>query len=161
MKIDGVVLVRIDDRLIHGQVMTSWLNYTGANKIMVIDDEVANDPFMKNVLKTCVPGNVRIATFTVEKAAKRLKMEKAFTGDKCIILVKFPKTLYELMKQGIIFDEINIGGMGVRGERKKFFRNISASDEEKRMLKEMVDAGSKIHVRIIAEDSKTDISKML
>ena len=65
------------------------------------------------------------------------------------------------MKEGVIFDEINIGGMGVSGTRTKFFRNISASEEEKQMLKEMVDAGSKISVRIIAEDSATDISKML
>lgn len=62
MNIEGIVLVRIDDRLIHGQVMTSWLNYTGANKIMIIDDGVAADPFMKSVLKTCVPANVRLAT---------------------------------------------------------------------------------------------------
>ena len=147
MKIDGIVLVRIDDRLIHGQVMTSWLNYTSANKIMIIDDEVANDAFMKSVLKTCVP------------AAARLK--KGFAGDKCIILVKYPKTLYRLMSEGIVFDHVNIGGMGVSGDRTKFFRNISASEEEKKMLKELVEAGSKIGVRIIAEDSETDISKML
>lgn len=66
MNIEGIVLVRIDDRLIHGQVMTSWLNYTGANKIMVIDDGVAEDPFMKSVLKTCVPANVKLATFKVD-----------------------------------------------------------------------------------------------
>ena len=159
MKIDGIVLVRIDDRLIHGQVMTSWLNYTSANKIMIIDDEVANDAFMKSVLKTCVPANVKLATFTVEKAAARLK--KGFAGDKCIILVKYPKTLYRLMSEGIVFDHVNIGGMGVSGDRTKFFRNISASEEEKKMLKELVEAGSKIDVRIIAEDSETDISKML
>ena len=159
MKIDGIVLVRIDDRLIHGQVMTSWLNYTSANKIMIIDDEVANDAFMKSVLKTCVPANVKLATFTVEKAAARLK--KGFAGDKCIILVKYPKTLYRLMSEGIVFDHVNIGGMGVSGDRTKFFRNISASEEEKKMLKELVEAGSKIGVRIIDEDSETDISKML
>ena len=56
MKIDGIVLVRIDDRLIHGQVMTSWLNYASANKIMIIDDEVANDAFMKSVLKNMRAG---------------------------------------------------------------------------------------------------------
>lgn len=159
MNIEGIVLVRIDDRLIHGQVMTSWLNYTGANKIMIIDDAVAGDKFMKSVLKTCVPANVKLATFTVEKAAVRLK--KGFAGDKCIILVKYPETLYRLMKEGVLFDEINIGGMGVSGDRTKFFRNISASEDEKRMLKEMVDAGSDISVRIIAEDSPTSISKML
>ena len=65
------------------------------------------------------------------------------------------------MKAGVVFSEINIGGMGVSGDRKKFFRNISASEEEKRMLKELSDAGSHITVRIIAEDSETDISKML
>lgn len=159
MKIDGIVLVRIDDRLIHGQVMTSWLNYTGANKIMIIDDGVASDPFMKSVLKTCVPANVKLATFGVEKAAARLK--KGFAGDRCIVLVKYPETLYRLMEAGILFDEINIGGMGVSGSRTKFFRNISASEEEKKMLKEMSEAGAKISVRIIAEDSATDISKML
>lgn len=159
MKIDGIVLVRIDDRLIHGQVMTSWLNFTGANKIMIIDDGVAADAFMKNVLKTCIPANIKLATFTADKAAERLK--KGFAGDKCIVLVKYPETLHRLMKLGVIFDDINIGGMGVSGTRTKFFRNISASEEEKRMMRELIDAGSRIHVRIIAEDSETDISKMV
>ena len=159
MQIEGIVMVRIDDRLIHGQVMTSWLNFLGANKIMIIDDGVAVDPFVKSVLKTCVPANIKMATFTVEKAAERL--QKGFPGDKCIILVKYPETLHRLMKMGIVFDEINIGGMGVSGSRTKFFRNISASEDEKKMMKEMIEAGSKIHVRIIAEDSATDITNMV
>lgn len=159
MKIEGIVLVRIDDRLIHGQVMTSWLNYTSANKIMIIDDEVANDPFMKSVLKTCVPANVKLATFTVEKAAVRLK--KGFAGDQCIILLKYPKTLRFLKEKGIIFDHINIGGMGAGGDRKQFYRNISMSEEEIDILRELADAGSAFNIRIIAEDGEIDISKML
>lgn len=159
MKIEGIVLVRIDDRLIHGQVMTSWLNYTSANKIMIIDDEVANDPFMKSVLKTCVPANVKLATFTVEKAAVRLK--KGFAGDQCIILLKYPKTLRCLKEKGIIFDHINIGGMGAGGDRKQFYRNISMSEEEIDILRELADAGSAFNIRIIAEDGEIDISKML
>lgn len=159
MNIEGITLVRIDDRLIHGQVMTSWLNYTSANKIMIIDNQVAEDLFIKSVLKTCIPANVKLATFSVEKAAVRLK--KGFAGDRCIVLVKYPETLYDLMKQGIVFDSVNIGGMGVTGARKKFYKNISMSEEEKAMLKELTVKGSKIHVRIIAEDSETDISGML
>ena len=101
----GVVLTRIDDRLIHGQVMTSWLNFTSANKIMVIDDQTAADPFMKTVLKNAVPGNVGLGVFTAEKAAARLK--KGFKpDDKVIILVKYPKTILKLMKQGIEFDHL-------------------------------------------------------
>ncbi|MDD6435417.1 MAG: PTS sugar transporter subunit IIB [Clostridiales bacterium] len=161
MKYDGIVLVRIDDRLIHGQVMTSWLNYTGANKIMVIDDGVAADPFIKSVLKGCIPANIKLATFTIDKAVERINRPGAFAGDKCIILVKYPETLYKLMQKGIIFDEIDIGGMGVSGKRTKFFRNISASEEEKQMFRELIAAGSRVYCRIIAEDSETDIAKML
>ena len=49
MNYEGVVMVRIDDRLIHGQVMTSWLNFLQANKIMVVDDGAAQDPLIKNI----------------------------------------------------------------------------------------------------------------
>jgi len=159
MYISGIVLVRIDDRLIHGQVMTSWLNYTGANKIMIIDDESAVDPFMKSVFKTCVPDDVKVAAFTVAKAIPRLK--KGFQKDKCIILVKFPKTLYELMEAGIIFGHINIGGMGIRGTRKKFYKNISASEEERGMLKALIENGSKVSVRIVADDTETDVATLV
>jgi len=159
MKYEGISLVRIDDRLIHGQVMTSWLNYIGSNKIMVIDDLLSKDQFMSNVLKTCIPGNVKLAVFDVENAVKRI--EKGFEKDKCIILVKFPSTLKQLYDAGIVFDEINIGGMGILTGRKAFYKNISASDDEKRIFKELITAGSKITVRIISEDSEVDISKLL
>jgi len=51
----NIALTRIDDRLIHGQVMTSWVKYTKANKIVIVDDGVANDPFMGDILKMAVP----------------------------------------------------------------------------------------------------------
>jgi PTS system mannose-specific IIB component len=159
MKIEGVDLVRIDDRLIHGQVMTSWLNYIGANKIMVIDDNVSEDPFLINMLKNCIPGNIKLAVFSIEKAADRLKI--GFKNDHCIILVKYPSTLKHLMEKGIVFEDINIGGMGILAGRKKFYKNISVTEEEKEIFKSLISAGSQIFIRIIAEDNSTDISKLI
>ena len=49
----SIVLARIDDRLIHGQVMTSWLNYTGANRIIIVDDETANDTIFEDDRDIC------------------------------------------------------------------------------------------------------------
>lgn len=156
----GIVLTRIDDRLIHGQVMTSWLNFTSANKIMVIDDQSAADPFMKTVLKNAVPGNVGLGVFTTERAAVRLK--KGFKpDDKVIILVKYPKTVLQLMEQGIVFDHLNIGGMGAGKGREKFYKNISASEEEKDILKKIIDSGCQTEIQIIAEDAKVDVAKLL
>ena len=50
-----IVLVRIDDRLIHGQVMTAWVKETGANQIIIVDDEVSKDLFMSEVMKASAP----------------------------------------------------------------------------------------------------------
>ncbi len=156
----NVVLVRIDDRLIHGQVMTSWLNFTQANKIMVIDDEVAADSFMKGVLKSAVPGNIGLGVFSVDRAATRLA--KGFKdNDKVIILVKYPKTLQSLADKGINFEDINIGGMGANINRTKFYKNISASDEERKILRNLIEKGCKIEIRIIAEDNGIDVSKYI
>ena len=91
MEVEGlknIVLVRVDDRLVHGQVMTSWSKATNANKFMVIDDEVASNDLMKTVLKGVIPANIKLGIFTVEKAADRLI--KGFkSDDRVIILVKF------------------------------------------------------------------------
>ena len=147
---NSIVLTRIDDRLIHGQVMTSWLNYTSATKIMVVDDRSAQDPFLKTVLKNAVPKNVGLGVFTAEKAANRLI--KGFPeSDRVIILVKYPATICK----------VNIGGMGAAKNREKFYKNISASEEEKEMLKTMIDAGTKVEIQIIAEDAAVDVSKLL
>lgn len=155
-----IVLTRIDDRLIHGQVMTSWLNFTGATKIMVIDDQTAADPFMKTVLKNAVPANVGLGLFTVEKAAVRLK--KGFKpDDKVIILVKYPKTILSLIEAGIPFEHLNIGGMGAAEGREKFYKNISATPEEREILKKIIDSGCKVEIQIIAEDAKVDVEKLL
>nr|WP_269140854.1 PTS sugar transporter subunit IIB [Pectinatus frisingensis] len=153
-------MIRIDDRLIHGQVMTSWLNFTQATKIMVIDDEVAADPFMKNILKNAVPGNIGLGVFSVDRAAERLI--KGFKdGDNVIILVKFPKTVSKLIEKGIKFDCINIGGMGANINRHQFYKNISASDEEREIFKKILDSGCKLEIQIIAEDKKINVAKYL
>ena len=157
---NSIVLTRIDDRLIHGQVMTSWLNCTSATKIMVVDDRSAQDPFLKTVLKNAVPKNVGLGVFTAEKAANRLI--KGFPeSDRVIILVKYPATICKMMKLGVKFDKVNIGGMGAAKNREKFYKNISASEEEKEMLKTMIDAGTKVEIQIIAEDAAVDVSKLL
>lgn len=156
----GIVLTRIDDRLIHGQVMTSWLNYTSATKIMVVDDQSAADPFLKKVLKNAVPANVGLGVFTAEKAAARLI--KGFPPeDRVIVLVKYPKTVLEMMEKGVTFEKLNIGGMGAAKNRTKFYKNISMSDEERDVIKKIIESGCRTEIQIIAEDTPVDVSKLM
>ena len=56
----NVVLARIDDRLIHGQVVTGWLKLTNGNKIYIVDDKLKNDAMMKTILKTAAPVGTKV-----------------------------------------------------------------------------------------------------
>ena len=155
-----IVLARIDDRLIHGQVMTSWLNYTSANKIIVVDDLVVQDAFMTTIMKTCLPANIAFEIFGVEDGSEKLK-NGLTDKDRVILLVKYPKTILEMMEKGVQFEKLNIGGMGAGGARKKFYKNISASDEEKEILKSIIGKGCKVEIQIIAEDKAIDVAKLV
>jgi PTS system mannose-specific IIB component len=157
---DNVLLTRVDDRLVHGQVMTSWQKATGANKFMVVDDEVAANDLMKTVLRGVVPSNVKLGVFTVQKAVDRLV--KGFKPtDKVIMLVKTPLTILRLSDAGIDFDSLNIGGMGISGSRKTFYQNIACSDEEIDAMRKLIDRGCKITIQIVADDPKKDVSELL
>lgn len=118
------------------------------------------DPFLKTVLKNAVPKNVGLGVFTAEKAASRIL--KGFPPqDRIIVLVKYPATICKMMELGVKFEKVNIGGMGAAKNREKFYKNISASEEEKEMIKQMIDAGCKVEIQIIAEDAAVDVSKLL
>ncbi|WP_288735056.1 PTS sugar transporter subunit IIB [uncultured Enorma sp.] len=156
----SIVLTRVDDRLVHGQVMTSWVKATGANKIMVVDDGVAQDELMKTVLKGVVPSQVKLGIFSVAKAVDR--MVKGFKDtDKVIMLVKTPETVWRMQQAGVEFKTLNIGGMGIRSDRTTLYQNIAASESEREAIKSLIDAGCDVTIQITADDAKVDVSKHL
>lgn len=155
----SIVLARVDDRLIHGQVMTSWLNYTGANKIMVIDDVTANDSFLTMIIKTLVPSNIKTEVVKLEECIDRVKCFD--NQDKVIILAKTPTPYVLMAEKGIQLDKVNIGGMGIKPGRKTIYKNISASDEEIVQLKELLEKHIPVEIQMVAEDPAIDVRKYI
>ena len=68
----GIIHVRLDERLIHGQVATMWLGNLGITRVMIVDDGVVKDELAKASLKTAVPGGLRLSILKTETAAARL-----------------------------------------------------------------------------------------
>lgn len=157
---ENVKLVRVDDRLIHGQVMTSWVKQTAANKIMVVDDEVAADDLMKTVLKGVTPADVKLGIFSVQKAVDRL-MKGLKPDDRVIILVKTPITVWRMRQAGVDFPTLCVGGIGMRSDRTTFYQNIACSEEERESLRNLIAAGCDVTIQIVADDSKISVAKIL
>ncbi|ECH5865360.1 PTS sugar transporter subunit IIB, partial [Salmonella enterica] len=121
-----VSLLRIDDRLIHGQVMTGWVKHINATKIIIIDDELVHDDFMISVLEMAVPNHMTLNIFNVAQAIDVLSNVKDDgEDDKIIILVKSPIPVLALLQGGVNFEELIVGGMGVNEKRSRLYRNLA------------------------------------
>ncbi|ADL69232.1 Protein-N(pi)-phosphohistidine--sugar phosphotransferase [Thermoanaerobacterium thermosaccharolyticum DSM 571] len=156
----NIVLTRIDDRLIHGQVMTAWVKNTKANRIIVVDDDVYKDPFMEQVLKMAAPTGVKVDVYDIKTAISVLN-DSGNAEERVIVLAKFPKTVLSIIEGGVAIKSLNIGGMGAGIGRKPFYKNISASEEERGIFKRILELGTHVFVQIIPDEKEVDLRKIL
>jgi len=155
-----IVLTRIDDRLIHGQVVTAWVKQTNGNRIVIVDEALAKDAFMQKILKSAAPPGVSVEVYSVSDAAELLKAE-AVKGEKVIILVKTPQVLEALLDAGVELKTVILGGMGLKAGRKKFYKNISASDDEIACMKRLISRKTTILAQMVPDERPADISKLV
>ncbi|SFL34839.1 PTS sugar transporter subunit IIB [Pelosinus propionicus] len=154
-----IVLARIDDRLIHGQVMTAWLQYVGANHIVIIDDETASDDFLKSIIEMAVPREIKLHIYHCEEAAAEIK--KMSDDEKLMILAKVPESFLTVIETGLPLEKIIIGGMGANTKRTKFYKNISASDTERETFKKITAHGTKLVIHIIPDQQAVGVEEYL
>ncbi len=108
----AVVMHRIDDRLIHGQVMTGWVGLRNANTLWIVDDDVATNPMMLDIFSFAAPAGIRIEAFKVDQALKKLtELDPGVGNQRIIVLAKFPATFLRLAEGGYIPPDINYGAM--------------------------------------------------
>ena len=152
----NVVLARVDDRLIHGEVVTAWTPNSKANKIMIIDDEVAKDTFNVRVVKALAPAGVKVIVYNVDKAAEKL-MVKGVDGERLMLLAKTPTTFHRLVRAGVPIKEVNLGGAGIRGERQPFINNVALNPEEVLACESMKKAGCRVYYQLVPEQGVIEI----
>lgn len=155
---ENLILTRIDDRLIHGQVMTAWMKVMPAKRIIIVDNKVAADDFMKDVLEMAAPGGVRMDICSVEKAIDILNKGLSVPT---IMLAKTPLTLKALVDGGIELKEINIGGIGMNEGRKTLYKNIAVTEEERQILKEFIQKGIDVKIQIIPAEKVINLKNIL
>ena len=140
---EGITHIRIDDRLIHGQVATMWTNELGATRIIVINDEVANNDMQKSLLRMAAPPNVSTSIITRETAVKNISSGK-YKGQKVFIVVKSPLDILYLLNNGLDIKEINVGNMSAKSNTEVIKTTISVTKEEKEAFKELIERGVEV-----------------
>lgn len=157
-----VSLLRIDDRLIHGQVMTGWVKHLNANKIIIVDDELVNDDFMISVLEMAVPSHMTLNIYNAETAIQKLNnIENDGKDDQIIILVKSPIPVLKMLEKGLNFEKLTVGGMGVNENRSRLYRNLAASDKERKAFQQIAKIGLPIQIQVLPSDAPMELMPYL
>lgn len=144
-------LVRVDDRLIHGQVVAIWLKNLGAKRIVILDDRTARDDFLKEVITYAAPAGVPVEILEIEPGIERVR-ELAASPEPCFVLMRSPIVAVHLREAGVEFPVLNVGGIGAGPGRKPVYRNISASPDEFAAMRRLEELGTKVEFRIVESD---------
>lgn len=155
-----IVNVRVDDRLIHGQVATVWCQATNASRIMVVDNIVVKDAINKEALKLACPQGCKLSILTAKKATENLVANK-YVGERVFIIVKNPRTLCEMYDGGFRFSHVNIGNMGGRTDTRMLQKAVSVSEEDIRNFLYLVDQQIKVTAQMVPSDELVDFVSLV
>ena len=152
--------IRIDVRLIHGQVAAIWVNTLHITRIMVVDETAYGDATLKMALKLACPAGVKLSVLTPEKAATNLNNQK-YDGDNIMLVVKNPLTLLKLWDCGWYFDTVNVGNMASGVNTKQVKRTVHVSPQDIDNFHELAKRGVKFTAQMTPGEEFGDFIEAL
>ncbi len=130
-----IALIRVDDRLMHGQVVVSWIPYLKVDEVLIIDDEYATDEFMTLLIKSAAPDNIKVHILSCRQALEYLNKDDE--GTRILILLRNIEYIKKLLESNVKLNKINLGNLGSNPERKKYYNSVYLSDSELSILREI------------------------
>ena len=151
----NINVFRIDDRLIHGQIVTKWIKDASAKMIMVVDDKAAGDKTQQMILKFAVPSGIKLEILSKEDAVKRVNEDQSNTN--VLMLVRNPKEANALVEMGLKIDRIIIGNISnSKVGRTKLLDYIYVEPGDVEAIRSLDSKGIKLEVKAIPEEKAKD-----
>ncbi len=155
-----IVLARIDDRLIHGQVATRWTKETNVKRIIVVSDEVAQDTVRSTLLKQVAPPGVSSHVVDVAKCVRVYNNPK-YAGERVMLLFTNPTDVLRIVEDGVTIESINIGGMAFRQGKTQINNAISVDETDIEAFEKLNSRGIELEARKVASDTRLNMMDLL
>lgn len=148
-------LVRVDNRMIHGQVAAGWIGKTNAEDIVVIDTETAHNELMKDILSLAVPLGMNFSVLTEEEGIAKYR-EDGLGRRGTMLVFKDIQTAYHCLKAGFDIEFLQIGGTGARPGAISVEGAITVTEEEIRLLDEICADGVQVYLQQTTQSKRTN-----
>ena len=154
------VLARIDTRLLHGQVATSWTKATNPNRIIVVSDSVSKDNMRKKLIEQAAPPGVKAHVIPLKKLVEVSK-DPRFGNTKALLLFENPQDALKVIEEGVPIKELNIGSMAHSVGKVQISNALSVDQDDVETYKRLKELGVKFDVRKVAADKPVDLFKLI
>jgi len=159
-----IKLLRIDERLVHGQVAVVWTKYLNVNRIIVADDEASRNETQKYAMSMAIPEGTKLSVVTVAKAIELLNDPRA-NKLTIFIVVKNPENALKILRNVEGIPEINIGNYGrmtqTEEEKVALEKNLYVTQEEILTIKEIASMGIATNYQAVPNEKAIEINKLL
>lgn len=156
-----ITLARVDDRLVHGQVMQVWTKGHGTNAAYVIDDATAADEFMKEIYEsTQSTGGLAIKVFSSDSIVDEWNKNQ-FGNDNVALIFKSIAYAKKAVDGGVPIKELNVGGIAIKPGTTKVIESVGLSKDEAELCKALDAAGVKVYFQKIPSSENVSLSAAL
>ena len=152
-------VARIDDRLIHGQVITTWVKNYDIEQVLVINDKVAEDKVQQSVLTMSAPPGLKVLVFGVQQFIEILK--KTPIKKRTMLLFTNSIDVNALVEGGLSLEKVNVGGMRMQDGRHQLSRAVSVTPEEEQAFKNLIAKNIPVEVQMVPKDPIVDLQSLL
>ncbi|HEY8414972.1 MAG TPA: PTS sugar transporter subunit IIB [Thermaerobacter sp.] len=150
--------VRIDNRLIHGQVAVAWSKHIGAGTLIVSSNEVARDEFQVTILRAVAPPGLNVEILDADATAAYVR-EHPEEG--MFILCKGPEDVLELLDRGLDIREVNVGNMAFVVGAKPVTRSVYVTPEQVAVFVTLDERGVRLTSQMMPSDKPADFMALL
>ncbi|KAA1047987.1 PTS galactosamine transporter subunit IIB [Pseudocitrobacter sp. 73] len=156
MSSPNILLTRIDNRLVHGQVGVTWTSTIGANLLVVVDDEVAGDDIQQKLMgMTADTYGFGIRFFSIEKTINVIG--KAAPHQKIFLICRTPATVRKLVEGGVPLKEVNVGNMHFSEGKRQISNKVYINDQDLEDLQFIKNKNINVFIQDVPGDQKESI----
>ncbi len=154
----NIVLTRIDNRLIHGQVATQWCGTVGANLLLVANDAVATDKFRQGLMDMAAPAYAQTRYFSIQKTIDVI--HKANAKQLIFIVCETPADVLRLVEGGVPIKKVNIGNMHMAKGKRQVVGSVAVDDTDVEMFRKLQAHGVELEIRRVPTESADSLDKI-
>ena len=142
---------RVDNRLVHGQIIETWLPFTGAGVLLVVNDQLKNDPIQQEIISLAIPPGVE-ALFAEVEQAKELLKKYSRNNSTALVLFATCKDARRAYEGGLDFPSLNVGNLHYTPGKRQLCAHVALSSEDEDCLRYFKEHGVQLDFRCVPND---------